>query len=204
MTPTELYTGSAIAGLLLLAYLFQRLLVPKRLPSIPHASPVPLFGDIPKMARYTARTGLHQEWFIEQSRHLGNIFQVYIGPWIRILIVSDPNAIAAVLRNSTEFERSGFTTGLFTPVVIPFSQIALPTNAMWKAHRKILGPSMNVGYLRNMTGRIGSNADVLVQYWEKKREVLIKAGRSPLFALGADFSLATMVRGSSHRLLACH
>ena len=114
---------------------------------IPHW-PLTAMGDLAAMDGVLAATGARSYFFDDTARAFGPISQVLVGS-TNLVIVSDAQEIEDIItRRSTEFDRSerasiGFSTS------VPFGIISLPTDAMFRRHRKVLAPSMASAHLAN-------------------------------------------------------
>ena len=54
-----------------------------------------------------------------------------------------------MVRRTAEFDRSNFFRDMFT-VLIPTNQLNLPTNDMWRAHRRLVGDTMSPQFLNDV------------------------------------------------------
>lgn len=89
-------------------------------------------------------------------------------PMDHLIIVSDIQEVEDILvRRTQEFDRSLATIEVFSPLA-PTAQIALPTNAMWKHHRRIMGPTMTSASVKRFSPRASASIARLVELWKLK------------------------------------
>jgi cytochrome P450 len=105
-----------------------------------------------------------------------------------MVVITDYASIENLLtKHSHSLERSEFTGNLFQGI-LPKAQISLPTNEMWKHHRRIIGTSMTSKYLALTTPRANESIKKLIEYWRVK---MAKAGKR-VFQADQDMENATM------------
>ncbi len=102
-------------------------------------------------------------------------------------MVSDYAEIESIItKRVKQFDRASNTIDIFR-TILPKGQIALPTNEMWKHHRRIIGTAMTSKYLSLTTPRANETVKQLVGLWNVKSE------QSQLpFGASKDFEGATM------------
>jgi cytochrome P450 len=105
-----------------------------------------------------------------------------------MVVVTDYASIENLLvKQQHSLERSELTGNLFRGI-LPTAQISLPTNDMWKHHRRIIGTSMTSKYLSLTTPRANESIKTLIGYWRLKSS---KAGERA-FQSDQDMENATM------------
>lgn len=104
-------------------------------------------------------------------------------------MLSDYPTIEHILLKQTKnIDRANITINVFKWMT-PTGQIALPTNDMWKHHRRIVGPAMTSKYLSLSTPLATRCTDKFVKYIGTK--VQFAQGRP--FEIEEDFRAVTMV-----------
>ncbi|KAG8683309.1 hypothetical protein FRC11_013713, partial [Ceratobasidium sp. 423] len=116
----------------------------------------------------------------------GPISQVLLGPEVMV-IVSDRKETERILIEEKITDQPKRMNQVFQ-TVIPNSQIAVPTNEIWKRHRRFTGPSMSRRYLERMSARITKGANSLARLWNAKVDEV----GSYAFEAGLDVRSATM------------
>jgi cytochrome P450 len=107
------------------------------------------------------------------------------------MVVVNDYATNMTILNSPHFDRSRVTGQVFDNIV-PTGQIAIPSNDMWKRHRRAMAPAMSAKSLEMMTPRVLSTVRELVELCEAKR---LKADGRP-WEIADDFVSAAMVSWS--------
>ena len=99
-----------------------------------------------------------------------------------------PTIEHVLLKQNKAIDRAAQTTEIFKGLT-PTGQIGLPTNDMWKHHRRIVGPAMTSKYLSLATPLANEAVMDLVRLYKAKAE--IAGDRS--WAVEKDMEAATMV-----------
>jgi cytochrome P450 len=87
-----------------------------------------------------------------------------------MVVVTDLQEAESILhRRAASFDRASHVCLLFR-TIMPKAQIALPTNDMWKHHRRIIGTAMTSKYLSLTTPRANEVVAQLVQLWKVQTE----------------------------------
>lgn len=73
--------------------------------------------------------------------------------------------------------------------LIPTAQISQKTNAMWKHHRRLIGPAMTSKYLSMTVPRANEAIDELVELFEAK----VDKAEGKAWEVEGDMIAATMV-----------
>ncbi|KAG9077180.1 hypothetical protein FS749_010965, partial [Ceratobasidium sp. UAMH 11750] len=183
------YLGPLTAGLLfaLIARLVYIWLLPKPLPDVPHNPVTNIRGDVPELCRYVQDGKKNMaDYFASLTMKHGPVFQLMAGR-NGIIIIADKAEYERLLLKSKSTEQSRLTNEL-SSIVTPTSQIALPTNEMWRRHRQLTGPSMSRRYLERMSARVSAGANNLVRLWTRKVELV----GDKAFDAGKDLKLAVM------------
>jgi cytochrome P450 len=116
---------------------------------------------------------------------------VLCGP--SFLLLTDLQAIETIfVKQHNVWDRANETIRKFR-TILPFGQLSLPTDAMWKHHRRIMGPAMTSKYLSQMTPLANDVAKELVDMFKAKAQVAGDRGFRP----EADIEGATMVSYST-------
>ncbi|CAN9321110.1 unnamed protein product [Alternaria sp. RS040] len=161
-----------LTGILIVVY---RLAVPKPLRGIPYNtnSLTPL-GDIPSLNNYVAKHNSFIQWMALQTRQLGSpIVQLFIRPFSapRVVLCDFQETQDILLRRGKEFDRADLQGDLFRPLV-PNHHIMLKTDAVFKAHKKLLQDLMTPAFLNEVAApAIYASASNVVHLWEEKRRL---------------------------------
>lgn len=112
-----------------------------------------------------------------------------------MVVLVDFPTIEKVCTDHVHFDRAKQTTDIFRTIA-PTGLISLPTNDMWKHHRRIIGPAMTSKYLSLTTPRANEAVRDIIDLW--KRKVGLAGG----LAWHAEFDLenATLVRQKANEL----
>ncbi|KAK4684370.1 hypothetical protein P7C73_g5809, partial [Tremellales sp. Uapishka_1] len=186
-------TPLVILFLLPFLYLLRKpllaLLVPPALPDIPYyKDSSPIVGDIPRLTRIIKSTRTFSTFFDGACKDLGVICQVRFGIFGRIVLVTDYQEISNLLLYRTAaIDRAEFTTKVFA-CIFPAALIGLPTNDVWRHHKRILGFAMTSKYLSLTTPKANEPIKDLIELWKLKAE---KAGGRSWDAM-KDMDAATM------------
>lgn len=112
-------------------------------------------------------------------------------------MLSDLSTIEHILLKQTKnIDRANITINVFKWMT-PTGQIALPTNDMWKHHRRIVGPAMTSKYLSLSTPLATRCTDKFVKYIATKAQ--FTQGRP--FEIEEDFRAVTMVSLEADRCI---
>ena len=106
----------------------------------------------------------------------------------RYVCLTDYAETEYILTRCSTVDRGKQTIAIFR-TILPKALLALPTQTMWKHHRRIIGPAMTSKYLSLTTPRANVAAQSLIRLWRAKGEK--SAGRSWLAE--SDLESATMV-----------
>lgn len=89
-------------------------------------------------------------------------------PKDHIILVTDPQEVEDIMtRRTQEFDRSDATIEVFSAMA-PTAQISLETNAMWKHHRRVMGPTMTSASVKRFAPRASTNIAKMVELWKIK------------------------------------
>ncbi|QRW08561.1 cytochrome P450 family protein [Ceratobasidium sp. AG-Ba] len=179
-----------VAGALAVAVSFwaiYRWLKPKPIPGFPHNPITSIFGDIPEFIRLMKDEQLSLVDYVALlvERH-GPAVQFFIGKSVTLLVADHAEIDRLYLRGKS-IDMSDAIIAAFQHV-LPTGQIALPTNTVWKSHRRIIGPAMHRRYLSRMAPHVCAAANQLVDLWSVKAN--IACGES--FNASPDIKLSTM------------
>ncbi|KAG8926931.1 hypothetical protein FRC01_008208 [Tulasnella sp. 417] len=131
-------------------------------------------------------------FFPRSIQELGPVFQFFIGPVSKSIIIADLQEIEDIFlrtRNSA-LEQSDMSITSFQGT-IPYGSVALKTNEMWRNHRRVTAPLMTPKHLNEMTPAIATNARALVAYWEKNIDIMRKHD-AVCFSCRHDFAMGTL------------
>ncbi|KAG9018268.1 hypothetical protein FRB90_011668 [Tulasnella sp. 427] len=163
---------------------------PKPLPGIPHHPITSFWGDLPAMAKAAKEYGTiyeHGSFFEQSMRELGPVFQIFIGPFSKTIVITDPQEIEDLhLRERSKFIDASDVLIRGFQSTIPLGQVAMKTNDVWRKHRRITAPIVSSKYLNQLAPVIDHNTRLLVEYWEKKIEIVKREGGT-CFACAGDF-----------------
>ncbi|OQV07635.1 hypothetical protein CLAIMM_12040 [Cladophialophora immunda] len=166
-----------IAVCIIILYTGYRRLLPKPIPGIPYneSATRSLFGDIPEMMNYMARTEEIWPWIAEQiTKHHSPIVQVFARPFARPwVIVSDHRESSDILlRRTKEFDRSNFTADVFTGLVPEMHISMKSTEEQFKLHRNLLKDLMTPAFLHGVGGpQIYANTETFIKLWAFKTQL---------------------------------
>ncbi|EXJ69984.1 uncharacterized protein A1O5_07057 [Cladophialophora psammophila CBS 110553] len=158
-------------------YLGYRRLLPRPIPGIPYneSATHSLFGDIPEMMNYMARTEEVWPWIADQvTKHQSPIVQVFARPFARpwVIISDHRESCDVLLRRTKEFDRSNFTADVFTGLVPDMHISFKSTEEQFKLHRNLLKDLMTPAFLHAVTGpQIYANTETFVKLWDFKTQV---------------------------------
>lgn len=88
-----------------------------------------------------------------------------------------------------EFDRGFQTTEIFDQI-LPTGQISQRTNAMWKHHRRLIGPAMGSKYLGSNVPRANESVGEIVEFFN----AAIERAEGRAWAVEPVMVAATMVR----------
>ncbi|OAP64682.1 hypothetical protein AYL99_00654 [Fonsecaea erecta] len=158
-------------------YAGYRRLLPKPIPGIPYneSATRSLFGDIPEMMSYMAKTEEVWPWVADQiTKHQSPVVQVFARPFARPwVIVSDHRESSDILlRRTKEFDRSNFTADVFTGLVPDMHISMKSTEEQFKLHRNLLKDLMTPAFLHGVGGpQIYANTETFIKLWDFKAEL---------------------------------
>jgi hypothetical protein len=173
-------------------YVLYKWALPRPYPNIPHNKHATrsLLGDIPGLLEHGTRTGqAFQHWIREQvTHHNSPLIQIFIRPFEKpVLVLSDFRESQDILIRRKEFDRAPTTSDIFRTIA-PDHHISLPTNGVWKAHRKLLQDLMSPNFLHGVAGpSVYANAINLVKLLELKSDI---ANGRPFSAIDDVFHAA--------------
>ncbi|KAG8898786.1 hypothetical protein FRB99_007172 [Tulasnella sp. 403] len=115
-----------------------------------------------------------------------------MGPFSSTVVVADAQEMEDIsLRGRSKYlESSKIMRDAFMGI-IPYGQISLATDDMWRRHRRITTPVMSSKYLKGVTPRISSNAQELIKYWSAKMAI-VKENGGKCFSCTGDFESAAL------------
>ncbi|KAJ8132968.1 hypothetical protein O1611_g656 [Lasiodiplodia mahajangana] len=172
-TPGEMAALAVVFGACFLTYLAYTWALPKPIPGIPYnkEATTNLFGDIPSLFAFIAKTGEPPlAWMLQQSQQLQSpIIQVFVRPFAQPRVVlCDFREGQDILMRRKDFDRSPTMGDLFSGLV-PHHHIHQSTNAIWKSNRRLLQDLMSPKFLNNVAGPvIHRNALNLIRLWHSK------------------------------------
>lgn len=139
------FQWSAVTGcatIIFSAWALFRFFTPKPLGTIPHNTPIRwLVGDILSINDHVERGLGLGRWLTELAFRCGPISTVHISPFLTKVVVTDPREIEDILgRRWNEFGYSSTQSSIFSGVM-PKGMLSIPSDGMWKAHRKALTPA---------------------------------------------------------------
>jgi cytochrome P450 len=181
-----------------------RFLTPRGIPGVPsYPDPKPLSGDLHYFRESMRTQGGFSKCFDNMARDLGPLSQIRLGFFktypplslflvtadISFVVLADVPTIEHVLTKQTRaIDRAAQTTDIFAGLA-PTGQIALPTNEMWKHHRRIVGPAMTSKYLSLTTPLANEAVTDVIEYFKAK--IARVDGRS--WSVEKDMEGATLV-----------
>jgi cytochrome P450 len=141
---------------------------PRKNPTVPGPKPWPLLGNIPLVYKYYSRDGEH-----DLSDHLNSTY----GPITRleldgqcILFLSEAKMAHQIFSDSTNFPKTDDTIKL-AQGLIKYALFFMPTDDVWKRHRKFLQPGFGPSHLRETVVASNQIMDTLSEIWDKKEGV---------------------------------
>ncbi|QRW22658.1 cytochrome P450 family protein [Rhizoctonia solani] len=203
MSTTALAT---IFGSAVLAQIIYSRLIPKPVKNIPHNPVTNIWGDIPALVKASngkrkpfmdcvveiigMHDGICQVGDMTQENNAITsstlTSKVLLGPDPLIIISNIKETERLLIKNKTTELSKRVNQGF--EFVMPEGQISMPTNEVWRKHRRIAGPSMSRRYLERMLGRIDASANNLVKFWRAKADIT----GSHCFEADLDIHLASM------------
>jgi hypothetical protein len=176
----------------LLLYLLYRWALPKAIPGIPYnvEATLSLLGDIPSlMGEISGTEKTFLDWMQKQLRkHDAPLIQLFIRPLGKpVLLLSDFREAQDILMRRRDFDRS-ITMREFFEGVAPNHHIHQQTNAMWKAHRRLLQDLMSPSFLHDVAGlAIHAKTQDLIELWSRKAAI---AGCRPFVVIDDVYGAA--------------
>ncbi|KAH6645266.1 cytochrome P450 [Truncatella angustata] len=176
--------GFFLATLLLCSYLLYQWALPKPIPGIPYNvdSSRKILGDIPALLGEISGTDKTFMNYVRKQvdQHNSPIIQLFLRPFGKpMVILSDFRESQDILMRRKEFDRSNFMEELFQGVA-PEHHIMMPTNDVWKAHRRLLQDLMSPPFLNHVAGPVlHANVLELIKLWRMKADI---AGNRPFSA----------------------
>ncbi|KAI1869817.1 uncharacterized protein JN550_005407 [Neoarthrinium moseri] len=168
--------GFLLVTTILCGYLVYQWALPKPIPGIPHnkASARRLLGDIPDLIETTSSSDLTLlNWMHNRvAAHNSPIIQVFLRPFGKpFVVVADFREAQDVNMRRKEFDRSPIMHEFFKGI-IPNHHIHEQTNAVWKAHRRLLQDLMSPPFLNKVAApAIYTDASNLIRLWELKASI---------------------------------
>ena len=193
MSIPPLTISVASSFILLAGWLLYRTALPKPIPGIPFNEEATknLFGDVPTFLKWHAKRPELYTWITSQCRrHNSPIIQLFMRPFKKpwVIVTDFREAQDIMARRTREFDRSAFFGDLFSSV-LPHHHVHMPTGNEWKAHRKLVGDTMNPSFLNeNVSPQIYNTALDLVEFWKLKSK--LAQGRP--FPIVEDVSRTTL------------
>ncbi|KIX99549.1 uncharacterized protein Z520_05125 [Fonsecaea multimorphosa CBS 102226] len=182
--PLVIEKGPVIAPYLILIvvciiflYTGYRRLLPKPIPGIPYnkSATRSLFGDIPEMMSYIAKTEEVWPWVADQiMKHQSPIVQVFARPFGRpwVILSDHRESYDILLRRTKEFDRSAFTADVFTGLVPEMHINFQSTEERFKLHRNLLKDLMTPAFLHEVAGpQIYGSTETFIKLWDFKAQV---------------------------------
>ncbi|GAM85546.1 hypothetical protein ANO11243_035530 [Dothideomycetidae sp. 11243] len=180
----------AIAGVVfVLVYLLRRAALPQPIPGIPYhkKSAKSIFGDVPSLLRHQARRPEVFDWMTAQARELNSpVYQLFVKPFGRpkVIVLDHREGHDIMHCRSKEFDRSELFADVFSGAA-PNHHIVLPTNAQFRAQRKLLLDTMSPHFLNNVAAKhLYKQALNLLELWRVKSR--LSGGHA--FAVDADIN----------------
>ncbi|KAJ3259717.1 Cytochrome P450 4d2 [Boothiomyces macroporosus] len=143
--------------------------------AIPGPLPVPIFGTL-SFYKYLFRKQIHL--FTEvNSKKYGPIFS-YVGPAGRLVVVKDPNEAKRIVTDTTLFGKTDFARKRMVGL-LDYALFLLPSDDLWKKHRKLLQPAFGPTHLRH-AARVSQSSTLEIREkflleLEKKKELKVDA-----------------------------
>ncbi|CDZ96321.1 Cytochrome P450 CYP4/CYP19/CYP26 subfamilies [Phaffia rhodozyma] len=146
---------------------------PRHIPGVPHMETTEwFFGDLrPIIKNYVRTRKFHDYYELIAANFPGGFYQFHWLAWNTAVVICDPMIIEDIMKKDSIFRRSDDLLKAFGPIT-PWGSLALPTNAVWKNHRRFFGPIMNQNNLKLLTPNIVQTTENLFNLWESKREAL--------------------------------
>ncbi|KAF2226092.1 cytochrome P450 [Elsinoe ampelina] len=165
------YLGAAVVAVLLGLLYYATL--PKPIPGIPynkkHANR--LFGVVPDLIRHVSKTNTLVDFLTAQGQELDTpIFQTFFGPFVKpaVMMTDYRENYDILTKRAPEFDRSKIFEDFFSGLA-PDHHIHMPTNARWKAQRKLLADTMSATFLHNVAAvHLEKQISLLMDLWQVK------------------------------------
>jgi hypothetical protein len=170
---TQLIAGVAL-GLLTLAYLSYRWLLPQPIPGIPYNrnAASSIFGDMPALIKHVSQTKEVFSFLHDQNIKLNApVVQVFAQPFARpwVVMTDFRESQDVLVRRTKEFDRSNFFKQVFSGILPYHHIIKKTTDPEFKAHRKLLQDLMAPNFLNEVaTPQIYEKIMNLVMLWREK------------------------------------
>ncbi|KAF4548168.1 Cytochrome P450-like protein 34 [Elsinoe fawcettii] len=170
VSPTT-YFIAAVAAVFLAGLYYAAL--PKPIPGIPYKKKYAnsLFGVTPDIIRHVSKHNTVADLLCRQGAELDSpIFQLFFAPFSPpVVFMSDYRENHDILtKRAPEFDRSRFFEDFFKGLA-PDHHIHMPTNARWKAQRKLLADTMSLGFLSSVAApHLYNQILILMDLWQVK------------------------------------
>lgn len=178
-----------------------KLWYPRVLPSVPHNhnNARRLFGDMPDVGAFAAKTGCTQSEAVFQVVNRGpaqspiaQLLTPFFMPQA-IVVVDDPREVEDILRRrGREFDRSAMTTAFFEPL-LPRASISQLSTPELKAQKKLWAEAVSPGFVRKAAvSHARQSALRLVEIWRHKAAAVGREQGNNTFEAIPDFLDANM------------
>ncbi|CAH7669593.1 cytochrome P450 [Phakopsora pachyrhizi] len=159
-------------------------------------------GDSGALYRHMRINKTRTTFFVDQSKRVGPLSQVMIGPagtWFgkltglgsHIVVVADGRQLVEICsKRASDFPDPGMTLEIYRGI-IPHGQLALSTGPQFKHHRKAISPSISTKHLSKVTPKITNSVNELIKLWKHRSQILSESGES-YFKAAQDLRLSTM------------
>lgn len=171
--PLLAFAAVALLGL----FLSYRWALPKPIPGIPYNASATrsLFGDIPQIMSFMAKTDTMWPWIAQQiTEHQSPIVQVFARPFSKpwVLVADYRESQDILLRRTKEFDRANFIGDAFAGVIPDHHIRKSSTDEQFKIHRNLLKDLMTPGFLHDVAApEIYSNVETWIKLWELKAKL---------------------------------
>ncbi|KAJ3216945.1 hypothetical protein HDU67_008764 [Dinochytrium kinnereticum] len=176
---------TAVLGLAAAALLVEWI-VPKRNATIPSTPGFPFIGNTLLMLDYVRRQKSHELVDLARSR-LGPISRSELFGGISIVTVSDAESIKRIFC-SEDFRRSAFVLP-FAVGIFQHGLFIMPTDDLWRRHRKFLQPGFGASHLRHSLEVTNAVLDKLVEIWSGRIDEKGDAYVTDMFHVASSITL---------------
>ncbi|KAJ3105958.1 hypothetical protein HDU97_007304 [Phlyctochytrium planicorne] len=160
--------------------------VPKPNSTIPSGRPLPFIGHTWLILSHAWRGKAHE--LLDRGRkELGTISRSELVGNIHTVTVAEPEAIKKVFC-SDDFVRSNFVLPM-TVGIFRFALFVMPTDTVWKKHRRFLVRSLGVSHLRQALDATNAVMDKLTVIWAKGLESHGSSYESDMFHVASSITV---------------